>query len=102
DGTAAVEILREQDVLGHGDGVLQQPVHQDDVDPSKGLAIPDGLFGDLAYVRDALQLELSRLDAAAAAAQVAGDHAPLTLVKRAVHGDGRLLRSGGRRRLLAG
>ncbi|MDQ2911066.1 MAG: hypothetical protein M3R39_08645 [Actinomycetota bacterium] len=77
-------------------------MHEDDVDTCKGLAILDGLLGDLADVRDAFQLELARLDAPAATAQVAGDQPLLLLVKGAVHGDGRFRRSLGRRRVATG
>ena len=70
DGTAVVEILRKQDVLRHGDSVLQQSVHEDDVDTGKGLALPDGLLRDLADMGNAFQLELSGLDAPATSASV--------------------------------
>ena len=70
-------------------------MHEDDVDSREGLAIPDRLFGDVADVRDAFQLELSRLDAPAATAEIARDHSSLTFVEGSVHSDGKLLRSAG-------
>ena len=53
-----VELLREKDVLGDLNGVLQQPMDEDDVDPDEVAPLLDGLGGDLADVRDELQLQV--------------------------------------------
>ena len=84
----AVELLGEEQVLRRLNGVLQQPVDQDDVDPDEFAAISDGLGRDLAHVRDELQLQVVGLLAAIARAQVGGDVLALA-VKRVMHlGDG--------------
>ena len=90
-----VELLGEQDVLGGLDGVLQQPMDEDDVDPDELAPLPDGLRGDLADVRDELQLQVVRLRATVARAQVGRDVLALE-VERAVHADGGLRHRGDR------
>ena len=68
---------------------------EDDVDPDELAPVPDRLGGDLADVRDELQLQVVRLRAAVARAQVGRDVLALE-VERAVHGDGGLSRRGDR------
>ena len=81
----AVEILGEEHVLGNLDRVLQQPVDEDHVDPDQLAPVPDGLAGHLADVGDELQLQVVRLGAPVAGAEVGGDVLPLD-VERPVHG----------------
>ena len=57
---------------------------EDDVDPDELASVPDGLGGDLADVRDELQLQVVRLLTAVARAQVRRD-VPALAVERAVH-----------------
>ena len=73
----AVELLGEEHVLGNLDRVLQQPVDEDHVDPDELAPVPDGLGGHLADVRDELQLQVVRLGAPVAGAQVGRDVLPL-------------------------
>jgi hypothetical protein len=62
---------------------------KDDVDPDKVAPLVDGLGGDLADVRDELQLQVVRLSAKVSRAQVRHDMLPLD-VEGAVHGYGGL------------
>jgi CRP-like cAMP-binding protein len=83
---APVEVLGEKDVLGHLHRVLKQAMdedhgHADELSPPLDL-----LDCDLADVRDELQLQLARLSATFAGAQVEFDEPPLH-VEAAVHGD---------------
>ena len=82
--TSLVELLGEEDVLGHLNGVLQQPMDEDDVDADELAPLPDGLRGDLADVCDELQLQVVRLLTPVARAQVRRD-VPALAVERAVH-----------------
>ena len=84
--TSPIELLGKKDVLGDLNRVLQQPMDEDDVDPDELAPLPDGLGGDLADVCDELQLQVVRLSATVARAQVRRDILPLE-VERAVHGD---------------
>src|SRR5437867_5612541 len=59
---------------------------EDDVDPDERAPLLDGLGGDVADVRDELQLQVVRLSATVARTQVRHDMLPLD-VKGAVHGD---------------
>ncbi len=91
----AVELLGEKHVLGNLDRVLQQPMDEYDVDPDELALLPDGLGGDLADMRDELQLQVVRLGATVARAQVGRDILPLE-VERPVHGRGGLESQGDR------
>src|SRR5205823_9206117 len=85
--TGSVELLGEKEVLGSLDRILQQPMDEDDVDPDELAPLPDRLRGDLANVRDELQLQVVRLHAPVARAKVARDMLALE-VECAVHADG--------------
>src|SRR6202040_2746809 len=91
--TAAVELLRDEDVLRHLDGVLEEAVDVDDVDADELAPALDRLPCDLADVRHELQPQRARLGAALARAHVELDQ-PALLVERTMHG-GRGLRDGG-------
>ena len=84
--TGSVELLGEKDVLGDLNRVLEQPVDVDDVDPDECLPLLDGLGRDLADVRDELQLQVVRLSATVARAEVRRDIPPFD-VEGAVHRD---------------
>jgi hypothetical protein len=90
-----VELLGDQYVLGDLDRVLEHPVDVDDVYPDELASAPDGLGGDLADVRDELQLQVVRLVAALARAQVGRDVLPLDM-EGPVHGSWQLEESGRR------
>jgi hypothetical protein len=60
---------------------------EDDVDSDELAPLPDRLGGDLADVRDELQLQVGRLGATVARAQVGRDILPLD-VERPMHGHG--------------
>jgi hypothetical protein len=62
---------------------------EDDIDPDEIAPLVDGLGGDLADVRDELQLQVLRLSATFARAQIRHDMLPLDM-EGAVHGDNSL------------
>ena len=84
--TGSVKLLGEKDVLGDLNRVLEQPVDVDDVDPDECLPLLDGLGRDLADVRNELQLQVVRLGATVARAEVRRDIPPLD-VESAMHRD---------------
>jgi hypothetical protein len=88
--TSPVELLGEKDVLGDVNRILQQPMDEDDLDPDERASLLDDLGGDLADVRDELQLQVVRLSAKAARTHVGRHILPLE-VERAVHGYSGLL-----------
>jgi len=94
--TVAVELLGEEQVLRHLHGVLEEPVDQNDVDADELAAIPDRLGGDVADVRDELQLQVVGLLAGIARTQVGRDVLALAM-ERAVHASDTPVHGGGRR-----
>ena len=83
---APVEILGDEDVLGHLHRVLEQAMDEDHVDADELSPSLDLLDCHLADVGDELQLQVARLSATVAGAQVELDQPPLH-VEGAVHGD---------------
>ena len=73
--TVAEELVGDQDVLRHLDGVLEQAVDVDHVHADELLPALDRLGGDVADVRDELQLQVAGLRAAPAGAHVELDRA---------------------------
>ena len=90
---APVELLGDEDVLGHGDRVLQHPVDVDDVDADELAPALDLLRRDVAEVGDELEGEIGGRMTRSAGTEIRGNGSLLG-VKRAVHGDRGLGRGG--------
>src|SRR6478735_9403358 len=87
--TAAEELVGDEDVLRHLDGVLEQAVDVDHIHADELLSALDGLASDFPDVRDELQFQAAGLRAALAGADVELDK-PTLRVEGAMHGDGRV------------
>jgi hypothetical protein len=90
---APVELFGDEDVLGHGDRVLQHPVDVDDVDADELAPALDLLRRHVAEVGDELEGEIGGRVTRTAGTEIRGNGLLLG-VERAVHGDHGLSRGG--------